>query len=959
MRLRKPWSHYANQPDGLALKAKLAAGTELVRDKEKEEEDSLRDREASVEVTSPLKLQDSDSVSDLKADRPIKDSKYVLRVLVPCYREELDIVKNTCIAALNMRHPEGKLYVYLCDDGRDGSKKAWVDEMNALGHLNIMYVSRPDEFRGHGKAGNLNYCLKQVIYAEGTRKNEMVAIFDADMVTLDEFAERLLPYFENDRYCVMVQTPQTFHNVPMNADFFDAHNVNFFQYLLPASSAWNTVSCCGTNFIVSARALERVNWFPTLSVTEDMYLSMLLLAAGGHIHYHGENLVVGEAPTDLRQIFQQRSRWAKGTMQVFFKDNPLFKGGLNLIQKLSFFNSGWAYITSALMNPLFVMINAGGIVFGLFPVKNLDFTVAMLFVSYYALFYVLLHYNPVPNRHTLGLWVVGKMGHFFSFMSLKAIMNVMISGLSGKTMQFKVTQKKVAHIGDKEKGSEAEVANAPNRHMSMDSQADLLEREAIVRRESLVDESEVAIEQADEEAAQHDENKKESKKKGKKAARAVEEPRDSSKKDVIFHGLMCLFIVFVIFYGIWVTSGGTKFLPEYIANDRGIHQRNGIKLFQVAWMLQFLISYSLPLWYACLPNNFSIQAKVLKGLALIDSFLSLMLVVLTVLLFQLGFLASLPSANSPLDLPLSETPFWVKSLGDQARLGNYIYDTAILQRIPVIVIYSRNNRAPNTPNEGGQKDETSYRQALVSMVETINDKEFPAVVILEPGWMQESIYETRTLAEAFPGAPAPQPDEGVPTTTYLAYDFATWNRLMTLFNRFANNVHSKVWVYLDAADPHFHWKFNDFGINTLQNQTFPGRGFALNMASFYDTSMVKDLGNRVHAATGKRFILDSSRNGGEFSQRPIQAQARCQLDPPKMNVGEEPSWVLDEFGFDGMIWGKVAGRSDGRMFEVDLARECLIDHDVECDSSCPVVPSFRDSRGVFFRPPRCQCDQAF
>lgn len=121
-------------------------------------------------------------------------------------------------------------------------------------------------------------------------------------------------------------------------------------------SPWNTTSCCGTNFIVLARALEKVNWFPMLSVTEDMYLSMLLLAIGGHIHFHGENLVVGKAPTDLRQIFQQRYRWAKCTMQIFFKDNPLFKSGLNLIQKLFFFNAGWSYITSAFMNPLFVAV---------------------------------------------------------------------------------------------------------------------------------------------------------------------------------------------------------------------------------------------------------------------------------------------------------------------------------------------------------------------------------------------------------------------------------------------------------------------------------------------------------------------------------------------------------------------------------------------------------------------------
>ena len=44
---------------------------------------------------------------------------YHIRVLVPCYREELEIVQRTVLAALDADLPAGcARTVYLCDDGK-------------------------------------------------------------------------------------------------------------------------------------------------------------------------------------------------------------------------------------------------------------------------------------------------------------------------------------------------------------------------------------------------------------------------------------------------------------------------------------------------------------------------------------------------------------------------------------------------------------------------------------------------------------------------------------------------------------------------------------------------------------------------------------------------------------------------------------------------------------------------
>lgn len=52
--------------------------------------------------------------------------RYHVRVLVPCYRESLEIVARTCQAAWNAKLPAGcDRTIYLCDDGKEASKRKW------------------------------------------------------------------------------------------------------------------------------------------------------------------------------------------------------------------------------------------------------------------------------------------------------------------------------------------------------------------------------------------------------------------------------------------------------------------------------------------------------------------------------------------------------------------------------------------------------------------------------------------------------------------------------------------------------------------------------------------------------------------------------------------------------------------------------------------------------------------
>lgn len=83
----------------------------------------------------------------------------------------------------------------------------------------------------------------------------------------------------------------------------------------------------------------------TISVTEDMATCMRLHTLGWHSAYHDEVLAHGLAPEDLQTMLVQRLRWAQGTVQVMFRENPLVQKGLTLAQRLMYFATMWSYLS--------------------------------------------------------------------------------------------------------------------------------------------------------------------------------------------------------------------------------------------------------------------------------------------------------------------------------------------------------------------------------------------------------------------------------------------------------------------------------------------------------------------------------------------------------------------------------------------------------------------------------------
>ncbi|KAJ9523924.1 hypothetical protein QJQ45_022417 [Haematococcus lacustris] len=459
-----------------------------------------------------------------RTDQTAFDCRLHVRVLVPCYKEPMEVVVATIMAAVSAGLPSMTRRqvdrpistaacqvdwlisvalewclpacasvlpllnqsdcmhccylatyrtVYLCDDGKDAEKAAFIEALSAT--EDVVYVSGRTRKKGevNGKSANLNFCLHK-IYASLPRSElnpedvdwseisnkELVVVFDSDMCAKPDFFckasadngdDLVLTIMEVmlDDNIALCLTPQAFHNIDPDTDLFNSINVQFWEYWLPGAFAWGYIACTGTNFCIRARALSHCGWFPEYTITEDYALGMELKSRGYKATYLNDYIAVGElpsvylvlqAPEEIRNVFRQRSRWTKGHFQVFFSGKcPLLNFELPFFQRLWYSYAAWAPITTMLTVPAFIIVPFMSIAFGIHPVTityELVLASTLYFVSQNS-----LQYYVHTLKHLKLMWFVNVSNTVLWFTFTKAFVNTMAAKMGFKAIMFKVTDK--------------------------------------------------------------------------------------------------------------------------------------------------------------------------------------------------------------------------------------------------------------------------------------------------------------------------------------------------------------------------------------------------------------------------------------------------------------------------------------------------------------------------------------
>lgn len=295
-------------------------------------------------------------------------------VFITVAGEPVDILEKTAVAAKRMTYPNHK--VYILNDGYVANKDNWKDVEKMAKRIGVGCITR--KVSGGAKAGNVNNGLEQT-------KGELVVILDTDMVPHDDFLTRTVPYFK-DRKVGFVQTPQFYNNSHTNQVSMGAweQQALFFGPIMRGKDGSNSAFICGTNIVIRRKALVEAGGMCEENIAEDFLTSLEIHRLGWKSHYVPDVLVEGLAPEDLLSYFKQQLRWARGSMEVLFGENPLLKKGLSWGQKLQYLSSAMYYFNGVIVlidviMPVLVLCT------GMLPVQGTTTSFIFYFVPFMAL----------------------------------------------------------------------------------------------------------------------------------------------------------------------------------------------------------------------------------------------------------------------------------------------------------------------------------------------------------------------------------------------------------------------------------------------------------------------------------------------------------------------------------------------------------------------------------------------
>ena len=238
-----------------------------------------------------------------------------------------------------------------------------------------------------------------------------------------------------------MQVPQSYYNTDMyqyNLNKYLPNEQDFFMRdIQEARASINAVLHVGTNAVFRRDAINAVGGFPTFSITEDMALGMRLQSNGYKSILVNEPLVLGLSATTLEESIKQRERWARGNVQVFKHDNPIFNKGLKWNQKIAYID-GLLYWFASVQKMVYIICP---LLYLLFGIKTLDARVSDILIFYLPYFLSQMIVIKIVSPQNRAL----RWSHFYESVMAPSISKaVLLELFSIKSIKkFNVTSKDV------------------------------------------------------------------------------------------------------------------------------------------------------------------------------------------------------------------------------------------------------------------------------------------------------------------------------------------------------------------------------------------------------------------------------------------------------------------------------------------------------------------------------------
>jgi cellulose synthase (UDP-forming) len=390
-------------------------------------------------------------------------------VLIPTYNEAVDMVSVTLTACSQLNYPREKLNIFVLDDGGTTQKLSDPDLgraasarrraaalREAAAALGVHYLTR--ERNVHAKAGNINAALGAAVSHDGRHRSapshnpglglprpsgQLILILDCDHIPTRDFLLNTVGFFMADERLSCVQTPHFFINptpVEKNLDTqreSPGENEMFYGGIQLGLDFWNASFFCGSAAILRRKYLLQIGGFVEDTITEDAGTALRLHSMGLNSLYLNRAMTMGLSPETFDGFIIQRSRWAKGMVQILLLQNPFLQQGLSVSQRMCYLNAC-----------LFWLFGIARIVFFLSPLMFLLFGLRVYNAS---LMQVVVYAVPhLVASLFVSNFLYGKLRHPFyselyeiiqSIYLIPAVFSVLIRP---RAPRFKVTPKSIA-----------------------------------------------------------------------------------------------------------------------------------------------------------------------------------------------------------------------------------------------------------------------------------------------------------------------------------------------------------------------------------------------------------------------------------------------------------------------------------------------------------------------------------
>lgn len=289
-----------------------------------------------------------------KRDKPHQQEKQHRYAVLIAARNEEKVIGHLIDSIRSQDYPSDLVTVFvLADNCTDTTAQV------ARHHGAVVYERFNKQLVGKG------YALETLLahMKEDYEPFDAYLVFDADNLLAPDYITQMNRTF-SDGYEIITsyRNSKNYGDNWISAGYGlwflrEAAFLNHPRKLLNTSCAVS-----GTGFLFSHKILEACGGWPFHLLTEDIEFTIHNITNGRKIGYCGDAVYYDEQPTQFRQSWHQRMRWAKGYLQVFGKYGTRLIRGIFRKNGFACFDMCMTIMPAIVLTTISLIANLAGMV---------------------------------------------------------------------------------------------------------------------------------------------------------------------------------------------------------------------------------------------------------------------------------------------------------------------------------------------------------------------------------------------------------------------------------------------------------------------------------------------------------------------------------------------------------------------------------------------------------------------